>query len=103
VAIAAAPAFNACSGAIHIVRDPKSGTLRRAGLLGPKVAAIPPTPKPQPKPEPGPSRSPPLSRRTPEALPGVWVRVPERNSIDQFRPHGCPTCSCENNRGTSVP
>jgi hypothetical protein len=91
------PRVDTCTGAmIHIVRDPKTGTLRRAGLLEPPVPATPPPPrsKPQPKQRPRPQPKP-KTRARPENCPVCAFACPRGIPSRKVGPDGCPICGCE--------
>ena len=91
------PAFHACTGAtIHIVRDPKTKKLRRAGLLDPRVLATPPaTPRPKttPVPRPTPPAKPTPARR--KSCPACAFACPNGIPSRKHRADGCPSCTCE--------
>ncbi len=87
----------ACGGtAIHVVRDPKTGALRKAKPNEPRVPATPPKPepprtKPQPKPTPKPT-----PRPRPEDGPVCAFACPNGIPSRKLRADGCPSCTCEN-------
>lgn len=89
-----------CTGAaVHVVRDPKTGALRRAGLLDPPVPATPPrpqpkqAPRPKPEPKPQPKPQPPAKR---EHCPVCAIGCPNGIPKSGIGPDGCPECGCEN-------
>lgn len=91
----------ACGGsAIHIVRDPKTGALRRAAADEPRVPATPPTEKPAPPPKPAPTQKPaPKQKPAPptprKQCPVCAFACPNGIPSRKVGPDGCPTCACE--------
>lgn len=95
--------WDVCSGAqVHIVRDHRTGKLRRASLLGAPVPATPPAKQPAPapprtKPAPAPPRTEPAPathRTKPCPTCGFGCTnggVPSRR-VDA---NGCPVCACD--------
>ncbi len=91
------PRADTCTGAmIHIVRDPKTAALRRAGLLEPPVPATPPPPRPKPQPKQRPRPQPkPKTRAKPEDCPVCAFACPRGIPSRKVGPDGCPICGCE--------
>lgn len=99
-AVTAAPArHDVCSGApLHLVRDPESGALRRAGPREPPVPAGPgaPAPRPPAKPTPPPPTPPVKQPVKPRAsCPACGIGCPDGIPSSKRGPDGCPVCACE--------
>ncbi len=94
-AIATEPqAFDVCGGGmVHIVRDPRTGTLRRAGLLDDPVPAVEPQPKTTPTPTVTRKVEPTRPRKQ---CPACGIGCPHGIPSSKIGPDGCPSCSCEN-------
>lgn len=92
--------LDACNGAtVHLVRDPRTGTLRRAADAEAPVPAVlvkpAPTPKTKPAPTPAPAPKPaPVAPR--KNCPTCAFACPRGVPSRKVGPDGCPSCSCEN-------
>lgn len=88
------PLARACGGgAIHVIRDPKTGALREAGPREPRVPATPPTPQRTPRTKPQTKRPEPRPER--KNCPACAFACPNGIPSRKLGPDGCPTCSCE--------
>lgn len=88
-----------CDGAtIHIIRDARTGALRRAALTAPRVPAAPPPARPvtrQPKP--------PQPEAPRKVCPACAIGCPNGIPKTGTGPDGCPVCGCEDLRSLIAP